>query len=166
MDGDVQACRAARLRTLVSLGRFDEVLKESGPILDWVADHEDAFSRREVLASLAMVETERGEGSVDPAELADLARRTDNEALLIVAAQLALGRGNGDIARQFVLDGAPHGRLRDAYGVARACVEVGLPERCRGAPFPRGRALPLGGRRENGSIGVPRRSEGRTRGRQ
>jgi class 3 adenylate cyclase/tetratricopeptide (TPR) repeat protein len=128
MDGDVQACRAARLGTLASLGRFDEVLNESGPILDWVADHYDAFSRREVLASLAVVETERGDGNVDPTELADLARRTDDEAPLIAAAQLALGRGNGDIAPVFVLEGAPRARLRDAFGVARACVELGLPE--------------------------------------
>jgi tetratricopeptide (TPR) repeat protein len=128
MEGNVQACRAARLRALASLGRFDEVLEESGQILDWAADHHDVFTRREVLASLAVVETERGDGSVDPTELADLARRTDNEALLIVAAQLALGRGNGDIARTLTLGGAPHARLRDAYGVARVCVELGLPE--------------------------------------
>ena len=59
--------------------------------------HYHAFSLREARASL--VETERGGGSVDPTELADLATRTDNAALVIVAVQVALGRDSGDIAR-------------------------------------------------------------------
>ena len=127
-DAYVWLGRASRLRTLARLGRFDEVLDEANPVLDWVAEHDDAFSRLLVLTGLATVEIERGERLVDPAELADLCRRMANEETLIVAARLALARAEVDLARDFVLEGSPNVRLGDAYGFARLCVEAGLSE--------------------------------------
>ena len=127
-DAYVWLGRASRLRTLARLGRFDEVLDEANQVLDWVAEHDDAFSRLLVLTGLATVEIERGERLVDPAELADLCRRMANEETLIVAARLALARAEGDLARDLVLEGSPNVRLGDAYGFARLCVEAGLSE--------------------------------------
>jgi hypothetical protein len=120
--------RASRLQTLASLGRFDEVLDEASPILDWAAEHEDAFSRFLVLTSLAAVEIERGEGIVDPAELADLCRRMAGEDKLILAARLALARAEDDLARDLAHEGAPNVPLGDAYGFARLCIGAGLSE--------------------------------------
>ena len=120
--------RAGRLQALVTLGRFDEVLEESGPILEWAAAHDDAFSRFVVLFSLAVVEGERGEGAVGPEELADLARRLGAKSALLWASRLAFASGDDDLARTFVLEGAPHAGLVDAFFVARVSVQADLPE--------------------------------------
>ena len=127
-DAYVWLGRASRLRTLARLGRFDEVLDEANQVLDWVAEHDDAFSRLLVLTGLATVEIERGERLVDPVDLADLCRRMANEETLIVAARLALARAEGDLARDLVLEGPPNVRLGDAYWYARLCVEAGFSE--------------------------------------
>ena len=128
MDAAVWLGRAGRIQVLATFGRFDEVVEESEPILEWAAAHQDEFSRCMVMASLAIVGIERGKSSVDPEELAELTRRMDDLAPLIVAGQLALVRGDGDLAKNFVLEGAPQAPLGDAFSTARVSVLTGLPQ--------------------------------------
>jgi tetratricopeptide (TPR) repeat protein len=79
------------------------------------------------MISLAAVEIERGIALVDPGELADLARRFGSSEL-IIAAQLAMVKGDGDLARTLVLEGAPAALVERAFATARVCVETGVPE--------------------------------------
>jgi class 3 adenylate cyclase/tetratricopeptide (TPR) repeat protein len=129
MDGIGWGCRAGRLRALSSMGRFDEILSEAEPILEWADAHRDLFTRLRVLENLAAVAVERGDVDLDIEEFSDLARRMDDRACLILAAQLALGQGDLPLARSLLLEGAPHVEPGDMHRAARVCVDVGIPQR-------------------------------------
>ena len=120
--------RGARLEGLVDLGRFDEVVEVAGSILTWAAEHGDADTRFKTLWSLALVQSERGELTVDPKELADLSRRLGFEDGLVLAAQLELDEGNAELARSLLSEGIAHVEPHFAFTTARVCVEVGLSE--------------------------------------
>jgi class 3 adenylate cyclase len=128
MEAEVWTCRAMRLESLARLGRFDEVETEAEPILAWAAERNDAFARFMVLLALAMTGVERGGQRVDPAELADLAKRLSNEHGLVVAAQIALRSGDFELARSLLPDGVAHCGVQDAFSMARTCVGAGLPK--------------------------------------
>jgi hypothetical protein len=76
---------------------------------------------------------EREGVAVDPAVLADLARRMDSESSLIVAAQLALSTGDGDLARSLLPEAVAHSLRRDVQLTARTCVEAGFLELAEGS---------------------------------
>ena len=99
--------------TLAGLGRFDEVLEEAVPILEWAVAHDDAFARFAVLLSLATVQGERGTGSVDPEELADLARRLNTEPALLLVSRLAFAQG---LDQELRTNFPPGGRSTRASG--------------------------------------------------
>jgi class 3 adenylate cyclase/tetratricopeptide (TPR) repeat protein len=130
VDAAVWGCRAGRLLFVADLGRFDEVLDESRPILDWSAAHDDASSRFAVLLSLALVEIQRGSGTVDPVELVELATGLKWFDHSLIPAQLALALGDRDLARSIVPRAAAHALPKNSFSAARTCVEAGLAEVC------------------------------------
>ncbi len=128
VDTTAWAHRAARLEGLAELGRFDEIVESVASILEWAAEHQDAYSRFAALASLAFVEIDRGEPDIDPQQLAELSRRLDFEAALVLAAQLVLDQGDAELARSLLLEGIAHVDPEYAFTAARTCIEAGLPE--------------------------------------
>jgi tetratricopeptide (TPR) repeat protein len=64
-----------RLEAQCFLGRYDDVIAEAGPALEYTQEHSAQAIRLIVLACLAAVQIDRGEALVDPDELADLGRR-------------------------------------------------------------------------------------------
>jgi tetratricopeptide (TPR) repeat protein len=129
--GEVWVGRAGRLDALAKMGRFDEVERETVPILEWAEGHDDVFTRFTVLSSLALVDIARGRGSVDPAELADLALRMDNYDGLARAAWLASECGDDERAGSVIDQLAPHALLMSAPLLSRVCVRLNRPEVAR-----------------------------------
>ncbi len=128
LEGEVWVGRAGRLESLAKMGRFDDVEREAAPILEWAADHNDSFTRFTVLASLGLVDATRGESTVDPEELADLARRMDNFDGLVRAAWLASEQGKVGFATELLEEVAPHALLGSAPLFSRLAVRLGQPE--------------------------------------
>jgi class 3 adenylate cyclase/tetratricopeptide (TPR) repeat protein len=128
MQAEVWSCRAARLDSLATLGRFDEVEADAGLLLDWAAEGGDLWIRASVLIALVTVGVERGESKIDLAELVELARRLDEKRSLVVAAQMAVVSGDVELARSLLPDAVAHDWVQDSYSIARSCVAAGLPD--------------------------------------
>ncbi len=126
VETEAWSARAGRLETLADMGRFDEVVQGAEPILAWAERHQDAQTRFKVLFSLAVVQIERGEPTVDPLELADLSRRLGFEDGLVFAAQLVLDDGDAELARTLLSEGISHIQPGEAFKAARTCLEAGL----------------------------------------
>ncbi len=131
LEGEVWVGRAGRLDSLAKMGRFDDVEREVAPILEWAVEHNDAFTRFTVLACLALVDATRGEHTVDPVELAELARRMDNIDGLVRAAWLASEQGNPELATDLLEEVAPQALLVSAPLLARVAVRLGRAELAR-----------------------------------
>ena len=128
VEADAWSGRGCVLEILAEMGRFDEVITDAQPILEWATQHQDADTRFRVLWSLAVVNIERGEPAVDPQELADLSRRLSQEDALVLAAKIELDQGDAELARSDLIEGVAYVDGTQAFTAARVCAEVGLPE--------------------------------------
>jgi tetratricopeptide (TPR) repeat protein len=86
--------------------------------------HDDSFTRFAVLSSLALLDVARGERSVDPGELADLARRMDNDDGLARAAWLASVDGEEELAGAILDELVPRALVVSAPLLSRVCLRL------------------------------------------
>ena len=126
VEADAWSARGVILEICAEMGRFDDVMTDARPILEWATEHQDADLRFRVLWSLAVVEIERGEPTVDLQDLADLSRRLSQEDALILAAQIELDQGDVDLARSHLIEGVANVDGTFAFKAARVCAKAGL----------------------------------------
>ena len=125
-EADAWSARGAILEICAEMGRFDDVMTDARPILEWAIEHQDADLRFRVLWSLAVVRIERGEPTVDLQDLADLSRRLSQEDALILAAHIELDQGDVDLARSHLIEGVANVDGTFAFKAARVCAKAGL----------------------------------------
>ena len=108
------------------MGRFDDVMTDARPILEWAIEHQNDDLRFRVLWSLTVVKIERGEPTIDLQDLADLSRRLSQEDALILAAHIELDQGEVDLARSHLIEGVANVDGTFAFKAARVCAKAGL----------------------------------------
>jgi hypothetical protein len=140
LDAPVWALRALRCEFLVTEGRFDALVEESGSVLRWATKSNDAISRLSALRALSVVEGLRGDELIDLDELVELARAFGESGAIVLVDAAAIAASRGDQARARDLLEEASGVVTDAPpSLARKAIELGYPELVGSIEFHQGR---------------------------
>jgi tetratricopeptide (TPR) repeat protein len=131
------ALGAQRMEALAEMGRWDEVIMESPPLLDWASGLGDGFVTLVVRTMRQSVWLERGGDPGEVDDLFSLATAVDVEHVYCVSvvAGAWLARGNRSEARSIlereVRAASPDEMIFNVREVVRCCLAAGIPDLAR-----------------------------------
>jgi class 3 adenylate cyclase/tetratricopeptide (TPR) repeat protein len=126
-----------RIEALAEMGRWDDVIVEAPPLLEWATERGDGFVMVVVRTIRQSVLLERGDDPGDVDDLLSMASSVDIERVYCVSlvARARLARGDraeaSSILEQEVRAAGPEEMTFNVLEVVRSCLAAGLPDIAR-----------------------------------